>query len=166
MNSALDKAALRLLALSRRRAVTPHVRAQFAQRLAEMGPDLAATAGLPGAVVSAYRSVRDEAETMPLIEALARAGFATALPVTVARGAPLSFRLWRPGDPTVRGQLAIPEPSPDLPLCAPDVLFVPLAAFDRGGYRIGYGAGHYDRSLALLRTAKPIRAIGIGFATQ
>ena len=62
--------------------------------------------------------------------------------------------------------MRIPEPAAHLPACHPDVLFIPLAAFDRRGYRIGYGAGHYDRALASLKAKKPVLAIGIAYATQ
>jgi 5-formyltetrahydrofolate cyclo-ligase len=64
------------------------------------------------------------------------------------------------------GPLGIPEPSPAAAELTPDILLVPLAAFDRLGHRIGYGAGHYDFTLAHLRKAKPITAIGLAFAAQ
>ncbi|MGH6851558.1 MAG: 5-formyltetrahydrofolate cyclo-ligase [Methylocella sp.] len=62
--------------------------------------------------------------------------------------------------------MAIKEPLPDAPEATPDLLFVPLAAFDRAGHRIGYGAGFYDRSLAGLRAKKPVRAVGVAYASQ
>ena len=109
--------------------------------------------------------LRDEASTLPLLETLAGAGVKTALPVTGPRGTPLVFRLWRPGEPTVEGKMGISEPRPAAAEVAPDLLFVPLAAFDRTGHRIGYGAGYYDRTLAALR-AKKIFAVGVAYASQ
>jgi 5-formyltetrahydrofolate cyclo-ligase len=95
--------------------------------------------------------------------ALAAAGLATALPAVVDRASPLTFRLWRPGEPTRVGGLAIPEPLETAATVEPDLLFVPLACFDRRGNRIGYGAGYYDRSLAWLRASKTIHAVGVAY---
>jgi 5-formyltetrahydrofolate cyclo-ligase len=97
------------------------------------------------------------------LERLAERGFLTLLPVTVARGAPLDFRAWRPGDPVKPGAMRIPEPLPSAPAHDPDLLFVPLACFDRGGHRIGYGAGHYDRTLAALRAKRRAIAVGVAY---
>jgi 5-formyltetrahydrofolate cyclo-ligase len=86
--------------------------------------------------------------------------------VTPARGLPLIFRVWQPGDPLVEAKLKIMEPRPEAKEVLPDMLFVPLAAFNRRGHRLGYGAGFYDRSLAKLRAIKPIMAIGVAFEVQ
>ena len=83
---------------------------------------------------------------------------------TVSRAAPLTFRRWRPGEPTVPGEMNIPEPPPEAPEVEPDLLFVPLSAFDRRGHRIGYGAGHYDLTLAGLKALKPITTIGVAYS--
>jgi 5-formyltetrahydrofolate cyclo-ligase len=66
----------------------------------------------------------------------------------------------------MRGPLGILEPSPGAAEIVPDIVLVPMAAFDRSGHRIGYGAGHYDRTLAQLRKLKAITAIGLAFAAQ
>jgi 5-formyltetrahydrofolate cyclo-ligase len=110
--------------------------------------------------------IGDEPDTLPLLAALAEAGHATALPVTGPVGAPLVFRLWRPGEPTVPGPMRIPEPSPQSLEVAPDLLFTPLAAFDRRGHRIGFGAGHYDRTFAHLQARGPIRSVGLAFSVS
>ena len=107
--------------------------------------------------------MRDEPDTLPLLNALAEDGFATALPVVVGRGSSLLFRRWRPGDPTRVGAMSIREPVETARVVDPDLLFVPLACFDRRGHRIGYGAGYYDLTLARLRATKPVHAAGIAY---
>jgi 5-formyltetrahydrofolate cyclo-ligase len=84
----------------------------------------------------------------------------------MARGKSLAFRAWAAGDRLMLGPLGILEPSPAAAELIPDIMLVPLAAFDRAGHRIGYGAGHYDFTLAHLRKMKPIAAIGVAFAVQ
>ena len=164
MSLPLSKPALRAQALARR-GVTPVEAAEtFAAHLAAEG--LALVKRLRPAIVSAYFPLGGELSTLPLLEKLAEAGVKTALPVTGRLGTPLVFRLWHHGEPTVRGKMAIEEPSPQSPEAAPDLLFVPLAAFDRGGHRIGYGAGFYDRTLAALRAQKNIWAVGVAYASQ
>jgi 5-formyltetrahydrofolate cyclo-ligase len=164
MQSPHPKAVLRSEALARRRASQSIDPAAFAAHLAAAGAELVA-AFRPG-IVSAYFALRDEASTLPLLEALSEAGILTALPITGARGTALVFRLWRPGDAVVEGKMGISEPSPAAAEVAPDLLFVPLAAFDRTGHRIGYGAGYYDRTLAALRARKKILAVGVAYASQ
>jgi 5-formyltetrahydrofolate cyclo-ligase len=164
MTTTIDKPALRAASLAVRGAVTTDLAADFAARLADMGPTLAREHH--AAVVSAYWSIGDEILTLPLLEALAAAGVTVALPVTGRIGEPLVFRAWQPGDPMAIGKMNIPSPNAEAPVVTPDLLFVPLAAFDRRGHRIGYGAGFYDRSLAALRTQKTIVAIGVGYAAQ
>jgi 5-formyltetrahydrofolate cyclo-ligase len=160
----LAKPALRAGALARRGETSAEAAAAYATHLAAEG--LALVKRLRPEVVSAYFPLAGEPSTLPLLEKLANAGVKTALPVTGRRGTPLVFRLWRPGEPTRQGKMAIEEPLPAAPEAAPDLLFVPLAAFDRAGHRIGYGAGFYDRSLAGLRAKKPICAVGVAYASQ
>ncbi|WP_158808847.1 5-formyltetrahydrofolate cyclo-ligase [Beijerinckia sp. L45] len=164
MTTLLDKPAMRAASLAARSAVTTEVAADFATRLADMGPALAREHNAK--VVSAYWSIGDEILTLPLLEALAAAGFTVALPVTGRIGEPLVFRQWKPGDDMMIGRLNIPSPNPAEPVLMPDLLFVPLITFDRRGHRIGYGAGFYDRSLAALRAEKTVVAIGVGYAAQ
>jgi 5-formyltetrahydrofolate cyclo-ligase len=155
------KPELRRAALARRALLPGAARAAFSARLMAEGAALARR--FRAGAVSAFYPVRDEPDTLALLEMLAREGVATALPVTAARGQPLIFRRWRPGEPTIAGQMGIPEPPAQAPALDPDLLFVPLAAFDRRGHRIGYGAGHYDRTLAALRALKPIVAVGVAY---
>jgi 5-formyltetrahydrofolate cyclo-ligase len=155
------KALLRSEALARRGKIEPPARVAFSRRLAEEGLRLARV-WRPRSV-SVFYPLRDEPDTLLLLTALADEGFATALPVVVGRGSALAFRLWRPGEPTRAGAMSIREPVEDAPVVAPDLLFVPLACFDRRGHRIGYGAGYYDRTLSNLRAMKPVHAIGVAY---
>jgi 5-formyltetrahydrofolate cyclo-ligase len=155
------KRALRRDALARRRAIEPAARDAFSRRLAEEGLRLARL--WRPTIVSAFHPLGDEPDTAPLLTALAEAGFATALPTVIGRGSPLIFRLWRPGEPTRGGAMSIREPLESAPAVDPDLLFVPLACFDRQGNRIGYGAGYYDRTLSRLRAMKPVHAAGVAY---
>ena len=118
-----------------------------------------------GAVVAGYWPVGDEMDDRPLLSALHARGHACALPV-VDGPRPLVFREWRPGQALGAGAHGIPVPPATAPELAPRVLCVPLLAFDRAGHRLGYGGGHYDRTLAGLRADGPVLAVGIAFADQ
>src|SRR5262249_50174524 len=110
--------------------------------------------------------INTEFNPIPLMRKLFDAGARLALPKVVGRGHPLIMREWKFGDPLVAGVWGIREPAPSAPEVAPDILLVPFAAFDRAGYRIGYGAGYYDMTLAALRARKKVTTIGLGFAAQ
>ena len=121
---------------------------------------------LPGRTVSAFIPFGFEIDTRPLLLKLARAGFATCVPVVVKPATPLQFRTWVPGDETVPGRWNIPVPPETKATVEPDVLLVPLMAFDARGYRLGYGGGFYDRTLERLRNMKPVIAIGVAYSAQ
>jgi 5-formyltetrahydrofolate cyclo-ligase len=161
LNSA--KTSLRTSALLRRDALSAAERAAAAQVIAARALPLAIA---PGGVVAGYHPIRSEVDPLPLMQALAAQGAVLALPAIVGPDHALTFRAFEPGDELVRGQLGILEPSPAAPVVVPDILLVPLAAFDALGHRIGYGAGHYDRSLAQLRARKPVLAVGLAFSVQ
>jgi 5-formyltetrahydrofolate cyclo-ligase len=158
-----QKATFRATALAARDALSDTHRAAAALAVAARGLPFAIT---PGAVVSGYSPIRSEIDPVPLMRALAAQGARLALPAVMARGKSLAFRAWSAGDRLMLGPLGILEPSPAAAELIPDIMLVPLAAFDRAGHRIGYGAGHYDYTLAHLRKMKPIAAIGVGFAVQ
>jgi 5-formyltetrahydrofolate cyclo-ligase len=158
-----QKAELRAAALAKRDALSGAQRDAAAQAIAARGLPVAIT---PGMVVSGYSPIRSELDPLPLMRALAAQGAALALPVIAARDRPLSFRAWSSGDGLARGPFGILEPLPEAAELIPDIVLVPLAAFDRLGHRIGYGAGHYDRTLPPLRAARNIVAIGMAFAAQ
>lgn len=117
----------------------------------------------PEASLGIYWPVRHEADPRPLA-GLHQAVF--ALPVVVQRGQPLEFRQWLPGDELIKGDFNIPRPCDSSPIIQPDILIVPLAAFDAQGRRLGYGGGFYDRTLAAFRALKPVVSIGFAFAAQ
>jgi 5-formyltetrahydrofolate cyclo-ligase len=117
-------------------------------------------------VISGFMPLGSEFNPLPLLTRCAAAGAGLALPVVTGRGAPLVMRAWRPGEPLAAGVWGIRQPLPEAPEVAPDILLVPLLAFDRRGGRIGYGAGYYDRTIARLRERKPVKAVGLAFAAQ
>jgi 5-formyltetrahydrofolate cyclo-ligase len=158
-----SKAELRTAALSRRDALTDKQRDAAALALARRGLPVAMSTGM---IVSGYFPIRNEIDPTPLMQKLAGQGARLALPCVNARGQSLTFRAWSPGDRLMLGSLGIPEPSPAAAEVIPDIMLVPLAAFDRSGHRIGYGAGHYDHTFAHLRKAKAVIGIGLAFAAQ
>jgi 5-formyltetrahydrofolate cyclo-ligase len=158
-----SKAELRTAALASRDALTGEHRAAAAQAIAVRGLPVAITSGM---VVAGYSPIRSEIDPAPLMRELAAQGAQLALPAIAARGQSLRFRAWYSNDRLLRGPLGILEPSPAAAEVVPDIVLVPLAAFDRAGHRIGYGAGHYDRTLAQLRKLRAITAIGLAFAGQ
>ena len=158
------KSELRRQALERRRAVDAATRGALSALLALVGLEWARR--WRPRIVAAFSSIRDEPDTGPLLAALQAHGFATALPAASARSTPLVFRLWGAGEPLIRGPLGALEPTAAAAAVEPDLLFVPLAAFDRRGHRIGYGAGHYDRALRLLRGKGLVRAVGVAYAVS
>jgi 5-formyltetrahydrofolate cyclo-ligase len=127
---------------------------------------LAARLKAPDMVISGYWPLGDEIDPRPLLQALAARGLPLALPAIRAAGEPLDFRAWRPGDALRPAGFGTREPLPEAPLVQPGLLLVPLLAFDAAGYRLGYGGGFYDRSLALLRRTGDILAVGLAYAAQ
>jgi len=110
--------------------------------------------------------MRCEADPRPLMTALSALGHPLALPCVEKCAAPLLFRCWKEGDLLGRGAYGTSEPLPSAAPVIPAVLLVPLLAFDAEGYRLGYGGGYYDRTLAALRSTQPVTAIGIAYAGQ
>ena len=160
----VDKTTLRADGLARRAAVPAAAAIAFAARLARVGPGLALAHKADS--VSAFWSIGDEVGTEPLVRALDAAGFPVGLPITGKIGVPLVFRRWTPDAEMIPGQRGILEPPTGADVVDPDVVFVPVATFDRRGHRIGYGAGFYDLTLAALRAKKSVVAIGVAYAVQ
>lgn len=116
---------------------------------------------LSGHCLGAYWPFRGEFNVHPLLEECQAAGADLALPVVVEKAQPLEFWSWKPGDPLGRGVWDIPIPT-ERKVVTPDILLVPLVGYDEAGYRLGYGGGYYDRTLAQY-ARKPL-AIGIGYS--
>jgi len=158
------KKELRLAAAERRR--------QAVLSLPRSGEDLRDQflAAIPTAgheIISAFWPLPDELDTRPLISALAALGHRIGLPVVIKRGLPLVFRLWTPGTELVQGNFRVMTPPASAPEVVPSLLIVPLLAFDRAGYRLGYGGGFYDRTLQKQRGAGgDVLAVGVALSAQ
>jgi 5-formyltetrahydrofolate cyclo-ligase len=158
------KSALREAALARRLAVDPEVAAAAAVRAAE---NALGWFGLSAArTVALYAPVRGEIDPSPLASRLSADGVQLLLPMVIDPNGPLVFRAWLADDPLAPGYARIPEPRADAPILRPEVVVVPLAAFDRRCCRVGYGGGLYDRTLAALRADGELRALGYAYADQ
>jgi 5-formyltetrahydrofolate cyclo-ligase len=114
-------------------------------------------------VVSGFSSLPDEFRVWPLLRRLHGEGHALAMPVMQGKGLPLVFRAWAPGDAMDKAVWGIAEPKADKPVLEPDIVLVPLLAFDATGWRLGYGGGYFDRTLRGLRARKSIVAIGLAY---
>jgi 5-formyltetrahydrofolate cyclo-ligase len=157
------KSVIRKDALMRRDALPAPERARAAEAIVARRFPLAIE---PGQIVSGFSPLKTEINPIPLMRKLADAGAQLALPVVAGKGKPLIMRAWRFGEPLDSGVWGIREPKADAPEVAPDILLVPLLAFDRQGHRIGYGAGYYDMTIGKLRASKPVVAIGIAYGAQ
>jgi 5-formyltetrahydrofolate cyclo-ligase len=162
MDIAAIKKEARRVAATRRAEAHRLLKDTASAGLAERGLPLARGSG----IVSGFMPYKSEISTIPLLNRLRRDGWTTALPVVVEAGLPLLFRTWAPGERLVPGVWDIPIPQDSAAEVEPDVLLVPGLAFDRKGYRLGYGGGFYDRTLVTLRQIKPVIAIGVGYGAQ
>jgi 5-formyltetrahydrofolate cyclo-ligase len=143
----------------------------FAARGAAAGEALAAKVlqSLPssaGKIIAGYWPIGSEIDLRPAMSGLHARGALMCMPIAGQRGDRLVFRRWAPGDRLEQGPFGTFHPSASAAALEPDVLLVPLLAFDSMGQRLGYGAGYYDRTLSTLRAAKPMSAWGIAFDEQ
>jgi 5-formyltetrahydrofolate cyclo-ligase len=165
-----DKAQLRARLREARANIPPEAAAAASQSAA--GRALAFLLEKLGALepgnmpVALYASLPGELDSLPLLQALAQKGFPTLLPVAGAKATPLTFRLWKPGDPLAAGRFGLREPPATAPVMVPKILFAPLLGFDGAGTRLGFGGGYYDATLARLRAGGLIAAGGLAFSCQ
>jgi 5-formyltetrahydrofolate cyclo-ligase len=117
-------------------------------------------AGWRGAILGVYWPFQAEFDPRPLIDWVAEQGSTVALPAVVDKKGPLEYRVWRPGEPLIDGVWNIPIPQ-NRNIVTPQAVLAPLVGFDRQCYRLGYGGGYFDRTLAAL-APRPL-AIGVGF---
>ncbi len=158
-----SKVVLRRDAIARRDALPAVARQAGAEAIAARPFPLPLA---PGVIVSGFMPLGNEINPLPLMRKLAGDGAALALPVVAGRGKALVIREWTFGAPLTAGVWGIREPAPEAAAVEPDILLVPLLAFDRTGHRLGYGGGYYDRTIAELRVRKPVVAVGLAFAAQ
>lgn len=141
------------------------LKAQASRAIA--GHGLAFLRPLPGStIVSGFASLREELNVWQMLRRLHARGILLALPIVQAKRQPLVFRAWVPGDAMASGVWGIQEPMAHKPEVEPDIVLVPLLAFDNAGRRLGYGGGFYDRTLQRLRSRKRIVAVGLAFDEQ
>ncbi len=148
-----------------RQALSVDARAALGQAITDHLRDLLQTRfnGAKGQVFSAYWPIKGEPDLRPLMHELHAAGVTIALPIVETKAAPLVFRRWTPDTKMVRGDWNIPVPPPEADALVPDITLAPLMGWDDLGYRLGYGGGYFDRTLAAL-SPRPA-TIGIGLQT-
>lgn len=161
-----DKKNLREEFLNERHKISPVVEQHYA---AEIASKVINNFDFTDKVVAGYWPVRGEADIRPVLMHLANRDVVCSLPVIAKENEPLIFRRWTNTVAMVEGAHEIPVPDKNDPVAeivTPDVLLVPLVAYDRKGYRLGYGGGYYDRTITALREKKAVETIGIGFSVQ
>jgi 5-formyltetrahydrofolate cyclo-ligase len=164
---AAEKAALRRLMRKRRAALAPEARAAASLGAAKRLVAVLAEAALSrDAAIAGYWPINDELDCRPAMTALLERGYRIALPVAHAKGEPLAFRAWLPGAALEPDAMGILAPLGSVSELAPDLVLVPLLAFDAAGRRLGYGAGFYDRTLVSLRSERQVPAVGLAFDAQ
>jgi len=164
-----QKSALRSLAKERRKdavlAAGDNARDRFTANMQGLGAQIGIDAS---SIIAGYWAMADELDVMPALTGLSEThGARCSLPVVIKNDAPLIFRQWQPDTELESGGFGTHHPVPESPRLTPDIVLVPLLAFDKSGYRLGWGGGFYDRTLAILRSEnKNVVAIGTAYAGQ
>ena len=164
LSADIHKQQLRQHYLSLRSSIHPQ---QAKEAAAQLAQHVLALVGRDAKIVAAYCAIHAEMDMQPACQLLAEAGHALCLPVMARPAEPLVFRHWEYGQPLVSGRHGIQVPPEDEHEVTPDIVLIPLVAFDETGHRLGYGAGYYDRTIAALHAAskRPL-CIGVGYALQ
>lgn len=145
-------------------SLSPHARAGIGVHLAENFNK--AVSLEPEDIVATYWPMKDEVDPRPIVAALEEEEKILALPVTPRGSGPLIFRRWIPGDSLALGPFNTHEPLKSAPEVRPTVLIIPLLGFDAGGHRLGYGKGHYDKTIGTLRDQKRLILVGLAYEIQ
>lgn len=158
------KAVLRSERLGERDRIPAELRLEYSLAMVDhAGDDIAFE---PGTIISGFFPIRSEVDIRPLMARLKDRGARLCVPVVLDRQT-IAFRELVAGAELVDTGFGTRGPGPDAAVLDPEILLVPLSAFDREGHRIGYGAGHYDRAIARLRQkGLDPRLIGIAFDCQ
>lgn len=156
MNGGPAKAEARAAAFAARKAAFARGQGQAAQILADW------LAPHAGKALAGYMPMRTEID--PIAAMTAHTG-PVGVPVIMGAAQPLKFREWGPGSRMEPGEFGALIPAEGAWI-EPEILIVPLVGWDRRGYRLGYGGGFYDRTLELLRSRRPVLAVGFAFAAQ
>lgn len=150
--------------IAARQAIPVAARQKADARLAER---LDAVIGdVSGQIISLYWPFRGEPDLRAWAADCRSRGATTGLPVVLAKAAPLEFRIWEEGTSLERGVWKIPIPPASAEVVLPDIIIAPVVGLDAQNYRLGYGGGFFDRTIAALREQKEARVIGIGYEMQ
>ena len=159
-----QKTALRKTMMARREAISADARKAAASAVAEHGLPAGITSG--PAMVSSYWAIGAELDPGHLERRLKAEGHSICLPAIQGKTEPMKFHTWAKGEPLRERKWGIMEPLPTAPGAEPDVMLVPMLAFDVRGWRLGYGGGYYDRTIAALRARKAVVLVGFAYDEQ
>jgi 5-formyltetrahydrofolate cyclo-ligase len=163
VKSIASKSALRRIFRERRDAFVADLSPQILNIAFSQTPNMLKKLLSTKTFVAAYAPLGSEANPMALLHTAHENGCHTALPHVSSKVAPMQFLAWQPGDPLETGLFGLQQPAAGSPTIAPDIIFVPLIAFDRRCSRLGQGGGHYDRALSVLPDAIKV---GVAWSVQ